>query len=563
MKTLNKIIFAVAILGSVGMFSSCTGDLDLEPTDPRSLTAADFSSDPKAYMEGVMADVYLQFATYGVNGNATVQKFDGGMSTFQRAIFILEEMPTDEANWLPADADYGTLQYGIVPSNNLALMGVYSRFMINITLCNDFIQTVNNGYFHLDTDALKAEADEFIRQCKILRAGTYFYLTDLYGNVPYADENTATGSVPAQLSRKEVVENQVRILEDVIAEYNGNNSQDYGYVGLDVAEALLVKYYLNYEVYTGTAAWDKCCQHAENLINRLKGSGFQGSGLAKNYSALFGANNAQYAKGGSNAVNEIIWTIPQAVVEDGLGLHSYANSTFMVNAWITNSPDDATWRVSTADDYNSGNGWKCMTGRLQLAQQFDWLDDNMSKTNDQRTRFWRTSEHGFTYDDVVFDQDHYGRNGYLTLKYSNWGFDEDGNIDPALTPQATDQLGGDYAVIRLAEIYLSYAEAALQGGGDRTKALEYTNLIRQRAGLDAWDAGEFNLVTLRGERCRELYTENCRRTDLIRYGQWISGYTWAWKNNVKGGSDFPSYYNLYPLPSSIVTLAGYTQNPGY
>ena len=124
-------------------------------------------------------------------------------------------------------------------------------------------------------------------------------------------------------------------------------------------------------------------------------------------------------------------------------------------------------------------------------------------------------------------------------------------------------MGGDYAVIRLAEIYLSAAEAILNGGGDKGKALEYVNYIRERAGLQAWGAGDLTAVALQDERCRELYTESVRRSDLIRYGKWISGYTWNWKNNVKGGADFNSNFTLYPLPSSTVELAHYEQNTGY
>lgn len=123
-------------------------------------------------------------------------------------------------------------------------------------------------------------------------------------------------------------------------------------------------------------------------------------------------------------------------------------------------------------------------------------------------------------------------------------------------------ISNDYAVIRLAEIYLSAAEAYLKQGNS-TKALEYANYIRERAGLEGWSAGEFNLDNLYQERARELYTENVRRTDLIRAGKCISGYNWTWKNQTLKGSDFPSHYNLYPLPSTIVSLAGMKQNPGY
>ena len=161
---LNKIFLAGTVLAASLSLGSCVGDLDLLPTDPNQLTPEKFAQDPAGYLEKAIAGVYLQYATYGANGNASVQGIDGGMTTFQRSCFILEEVPTDEASWLPtADTDYGLLQYGIVPSSNTFVMGTYSRFYINIAMCNQFIQTVNEGYFNLTTPELQAQADEYIR----------------------------------------------------------------------------------------------------------------------------------------------------------------------------------------------------------------------------------------------------------------------------------------------------------------------------------------------------------------------------------------------------------------
>ncbi len=560
MKALNKIFLSIGVAATALAFGSCTGDLDQTPSDPNTTTAADFSSDPMGYMEQVMGDVYLQFAVHGVNNNASVSGFDGGMSTFQRSAFILEEINTDEANWLPNDVDYGTFQYGPVPSNNRAILGTYSRFMINIACCIDFIQTVNNGYFGLN-DEQKEVADEFMRQCRILKAGAYFYLIDCFGNVPWADENTAIGSVPEQLSRSEIFNLCVADLEAVTAEYGSNWNQVYGYVGKAVAEALLVKYYLNAKVYTGTAMYDKCLEHANNLINHFKGNGFEGSGLVPHYLNLFGANNQQYCQGGSNACKEIIWTIPQ----NATYLISWANSTFMIEAWIGESTDDDVWQCSKAR-YNAGDAWKCMTTRRQFVEKFEWNESDYQTSPDTRVGNWCTAANGFDVNNGTLTQAYFGQNGFLAVKFSNWAYDENGNIDAANSPAATTQVGGDYPVIRLAEIYLSAAEAMVGDGVTDSKAvtgdaLNYLNLIRRRAGLSNLTTATF--ADLQDERARELYTENCRRTDLIRWGKWISGYTWNWKNQVADGADYPSYFTLYPLPSSIVELAHYTQNTGY
>lgn len=570
----NKFFLAGSVLAASLSLGSCVGDLDMTPTDPNVLTPASFSSDPDKYLDEALAGVYLQYATYGANGDAAVKGFDGGMSTFQRACFILEEVPTDEASWIVmTDVAYGQFQYGITPASNQAVMGTYSRLFINIAMCNQFIQTVNGGYFNLTTDALKNKADEYIRQARILRAGAYWYAIDNFGNVPYADENVATGSVAPQLStdfaegRRMVFERVVADLEDVVAWYKENdpgNRPAYGYVGLDVAESLLVKYYLNAEVYTGTPQWKKCYDHAEAVIARLGKGGFKGTGLCHNYFQNFAANNKNYAIGGADEVNEIIWTIPQeqtSINPDGNGLMSYANATFMLNAWIGSSTDDDSWHCVPAEEFNAGaSGWKCIVARQQFVEKFAWNAD-YSASPDQRTRFWKTSKDGFVLQNTELTQPNYGKNGYLAIKFTNWAFNNDGTIDYANTPEPTDQLGGDYGMIRLAEIYLSAAEAALKGGGDAGKALTYVNYIRERAGMSTYDA--INLTELQEERCRELYTESTRRSDLIRYGKWISGYNWAWKNQLRNGGDFASNFNVYPLPSTTAARNGYTQNPNY
>ncbi|MDE6554186.1 MAG: RagB/SusD family nutrient uptake outer membrane protein [Muribaculaceae bacterium] len=567
----NKFFVVGSILAASLSLSSCVGDLDLQPTDPSLLTPDQFANDPAAYLEKAIGGVYLQYATYGANGDASVQGFDGGMSTFQRAMFILEEVPTDEASWIANDADYGLFQYGIIPASNTVVMGTYSRLYINIAMCNQFIQTVNKGYFNLSTPELQAKADEYIRQARILRAGAYWYAIDNFGNVPYADESVDMTVIAPQLStnfaegRRMVYEKVVADLEDIVAWYKQNDPNQrpaYGYVGLDVAESLLVKFYLNAEVYTGTAAWDKCYQHAEAVISRLGKGGFNQSGLCKSYFQNFCADNKKYAIGGESDVNEIIWTIPQeqtSLNPSGLGLMSYANSTFMCNAWLGDSTPDDEFTISKSE-YNTKGGWKCIVARPEFVEKFSWNAD-YSESPDLRTSWWKTAKDGFSIENISLNQADWGQNGFIAVKYTNWSINDDGTVNEAASPEATDQLGGDYAMIRLAEIYLSAAEAALHGGGDASKALEYVNIIRNRAGLS--DYPSLNLSDLQDERCRELYTEATRRSDLIRYGKWISGYSWSWKNQVAEGADFQSNFNVYPLPSTTCARNGYTQNPNY
>jgi hypothetical protein len=555
MKTINK-IFASAIVALASMsLTSCVNDLDLTPTDPSTVTAGSFAQDPKGYMDRVLADVYMSFVNHGPNNDSQVSGFDGGMSTFQRAIFNLEEVPTDEASWISSgDAAIYQLQFGLVSSDNAAIFGAYSRLIINIALCNDFIRTVNEGLFSLP-ESLQAEAQENVRQCKILRSICYFYMINFFGDVPYADENDPMGTVAPQKSRAEVFTLVTNTLEDVLAEYgtSGYKQAAYGYVGKDVAEAYLVKFYLNAGVFTGTTMYDKCLEHANNLIAAHKGSGFQDSGLANYYHQNFAANNSSVTiNKGQNTVDEVLWLLPANTPN----ITSYGGSTVMLLGWL--SGDNCA-------EYNCGNGWKCMAARTQFVNKFNWNDDDQSVSNDSRVSLWLTSKDGHVNENPSLNQVDYGENGYAAVKLYNWNMNADGTWDKTNAPafSGDGQLTCGWPMLRLSEIYLSAAEAILNGAGAKSDAVTYVNLIRQRAGLNKWSDSQLTLESLRDERCRELYTECTRRTDLIRYGQWISGYTWNWKYNTAAGTDFPSYYNLYPIPATIIAQTTYKQNPGY
>ena len=110
---LNKLFLIGGVMAAAMSLNSCVGDLDLMPTNPNETTSGVFSEDPEGYMRMVFADIYLNITSFGPNGNNALGSMDGGMSTFQRAIFNLEEVPSDEANWQPtADAIPHNLTYG-------------------------------------------------------------------------------------------------------------------------------------------------------------------------------------------------------------------------------------------------------------------------------------------------------------------------------------------------------------------------------------------------------------------------------------------------------------------
>jgi hypothetical protein len=116
-------------------------------------------------------------------------------------------------------------------------------------------------------------------------------------------------------------------------------------------------------------------------------------------------------------------------------------------------------------------------------------------------------------------------------------------------------------MMRYADVLLMAAECQVRGAAV-PGAIDGFNAVRARAGLNA--ISNPSLQDILDERGRELYQECWRRSDLIRFGQFTSGYNWQWKGNVKEGTDVDAYRALFPIPDSDrLANTKLQQNPGY
>ena len=94
--------------------------------------------------------------------------------------------------------------------------------------------------------------------------------------------------------------------------------------------------------------------------------------------------------------------------------------------------------------------------------------------------------------------------------------------------------------------------------GDWSLALPDVNIIRARSGaaaLTSIDADEFL-----AERGREMFQESTRRSDQIRFGQYVAG-----SDSGRGTTVSPAHKNVMPIPLDAINAANgtLTQNQGY
>ena len=555
MKSLNKFFIALGLVATLGL-TSCVNDLNDPVIDPNDMTPEVFAEDPKGYMDRVLAECYQSLATSGYNGpgSSIISGGDAGANSFTRAVFVCNELTTDEFAWKQfGDAgqyELATMQFA---ADNGVMYTTYSRIYTCIALCNEFLRTVDGGKFYL-TDELLPVAEEYKRQVKVLRGLCYFYAIDMFGNAGYSDETMPAGTAPAQMKRADLYNKVVAGLEAVSAEWGEDyKAPSYGYVGKEACDALLAKFYLNAEVFCGVPAYDKCWAICDKIIKHHQGAGFNGSGLADSYIALFGANNDEYMSEGSR-VNEIIWGIPQ----DGDHLQNYGGTTFYIAAASSTSTPGLNMKNAST---GLNSSWTCMNARTQLSERFDW--DEAGVSTDARASLWMTKKDGANIENTSITN---FADGYVPVKYTNYAYDEFGTVDEANNPPASNAFANaDWCVIRLAEIYLNAAEAAVRGAGDFNTALEYVNYVRERAWVEPWNIAQLTLDNILDERSRELYGENTRRTDLVRHNKYAGGnYNWNWKGNVgNGGTATPQHMDIFPIPSTVISFQGYDQNPGY
>lgn len=150
--------------------------------------------------------------------------------------------------------------------------------------------------------------------------------------------------------------------------------------------------------------------------------------------------------------------------------------------------------------------------------------------------------------------------GYAACKFTN-------KYSDGGTPKSTTYADADFFLFRLAEAYLTYAEATARESGNKattTQGTEYINALRSRAHAQIKTA--YSLSDICDEWSREFYFEGMRRTTLIRFNRFAGNvnYNWSWKGGVLTGVNIDSHYNLFPIPTDDINAnKNLKQNLGY
>ena len=515
MKTIKNILGIVAASAAL---TACVGDLNVTPIDPNANTVDKVLTSQSA-LDSYISGVYLGFATsgyYGPNGDASISGLDDGASQYIRGLYHHQELTTDESVCGWNDQTIKNFHYMNWTTDDTFIYAFYSRLLMQVASANEFIREVEK------TDFDAGVKNRYLAEARVLRAIAYYHAIDCFGSVPFATEDDVVGTNPEQISRADLFTWLEDELKDIIAGNSlpGKDNVAAGHVSMGAAKFLLAKLYLNAEVYTGSARWNDCATILKDLMDDGYSLHTTSAGVYPAYQELFLADN-------DRCTDEIIFAIQQ----DGVYTQSYGCTNYIIFASTGGQMDPASIGISS--------GW----GGLRMTPEF------FAKfTNDDQRKLFYTDTQQASIDDIGDFT-----NGYAFMKFLN-------RTSDGGSGQEAGFVDTDFPLMRYADVLLMAAECEARGAS--CNGLAAFNQVRERAGLNPVFSLDLNEIL--DERARELYQECWRRSDLIRFGKFTSGYNWQWKGETQDGRDVDGHRALFPIPDSDrLANSNLKQNPGY
>ena len=534
-----KLLFAAVLVSLVG----CV-DLNVTPDSQYTKDPSENSGvDPMILVEAQMSDVYFHLA-----------------GTLGRRYMEAQCLSSDEFTALAFNGGYydsGTYAHTALHcnTNEDASLDWYSEVAAGITKANDIIKNLGSGA------SVKMTAP-----ARAIRAYFTWILMDSFGDAPILDGTAAEGEIVQRSPRADVArwleQELLEIIPVLTTEVSANT---YGKPTRWMAEALLVKLYINWAVYTADSVdqYDAATAYNEKLADCISycddiiDSGIFNLGSME-YRFKFAPDNGPH-------VEDFIYAMPyDAINRPGLQyarprsfkdlknmLPNYYGSSekftqsFGGNMVVT--PEFAELFCLEGDQRNLN----VLGGKV-------YIRDSKTLLPTEEVFMYKDAPVEFTKDITLIKTDNTidvggERSSYMQGYHSIKWF-----IVPTDYNNGRNQ-SNDLPIFRYADILLTKAEALVRSGQDG--AMDLFNQIRSYAKAPVISK-EPTLEDIYQERGREFFDENWRRNDMIRFGHFEDQF-------FPHYSDFPDAnfdkrHRIFPIEKEMLDLnAGWEQNPGY
>ena len=435
-----------------------------------------------------------------------------------------------------------------IEANNAIVREYYRAKYQGIIRCNVALRYVSE--YEPDETLSQELKDRLLGEAYFLRGLYYFQLVRVYGGVPVIDdviesaENWQQPRATAQAVYEHIISDFEKA-EGMLWDKNKYADEDAGRATRGAAQAYLLKANLYNHNYDEAYRWGK------KFMDEQFSTGIYS--LFPDY-----ADNFNLAgENGAESVFEIQY-MADPTSDYGQG-NGFSRGTFSI---IQTRP-----RMSSLGA-NSGWGWNHPTQNLY--DEFEAGDPRREET------VGIPDEEGLQENEV-----NYLGNPYYNIKTSLY----EGGTFPAIDHHSRGPL--NYRLMRLSDVMLLYAEAALESGKDLNAAKTMLENVRSRARAMASDPAalpsfpgylgysdntESLRAAIRHERRVELGMEGHRWFDLVRWGiakQVMDKDTGSYgsKESDAVRAEMATFvegkHELFPIPSEEINLNPMQQNPGY
>lgn len=415
-----------------------------------------------------------------------------------------------EQTWTPSDA---------------AITNGYNNCMNAISTCNQIYYTIENSTANIENK------DQFLADIRGVRAFWYYMLIDNWGNVPIVTDFTDT-SKPVTNSRKEVYEfvlSELNAIKDSVR--SDVTSDSYGKITKGVVFTLLAKMYLNAEVWNpdGGAKWQECADACDSVMS-----------LSYVLEPEWKVNFQVHNETSREIIFPAIFSISDGSYIAGRTLHYLDPIALGLNIGADNGICSMPAYVKSFDPKDKRKGWSFLLGAMINPATGDTL----------------ITAHGRP---LIHTED-------VTMKYNidadGWGYVEQEDGARCFKWEFDKGISGgvenDFAIFRLADVYLMKAEALVRMNKENDEATILVNKIRSRAFDDASELkSTVTLDDIYQERRFEFAWEGMGRQDQIRFGTFRNAIPgWKLETDVN--------HELFPIPQTAINVnPSLQQNPGY
>ena len=569
------------IIGSMLLSSILLASCSLDETPRSKFSEEEAFSTPKLVYVNTVANVYSSI------GNGLYGSDGGSVHTFQEFSSDASMIPGRQGDWVDGGAWQNIFLHNFESSVS-KYNDVWNNLYRVIGLANSSIDRLNKYLYE------HPEYAEYVYELRALRAVYYYYVMDLFGQVPLVVSSQVSANEVAQSNRSDVFKFVTSELAECIPHLSDSKSQNegeyYGRITKAVAYMCMAKCAINAPVYTidDTTPTSYSAFVGTDKSGKATASEEQGktvSEMGKNINITLDGKTRNAWETAAYCADQIAslgYRLQPSYADNFI----VANQNSVENIW-TRPNDCVNYKIEDYNivrtlHYNHGGaigyqGWNgaCSSKQQMLVYGYGTANPdprlklNFYTDKDYMEETGKAVEDGATdkpleymplavkVDFTAADDPHAMKcSGARMKKYE---------FDKSTTQQYS--FNNDLVIWRYADALLLKAEAEYRMG-NKAEALTIVNEVRGR--VAATPRTELTLNDILDERMLELAWEGVRRQDQIRFCTFTEPTADRFKgvtHNASAGDyndDTQGYTMVYPIPYAVLNLnKKLDQNPGY